>query len=276
MSNSNKENNPGHKNHRKHSKKDNNLKEKLLSENKSNKISNKKDGENIVVAIPNYKEETSFTENMEEETNIPLQNNENINNNKNNRQYDKKNRIKKNDSEYSLELCSKNDITIPEFSNSNINRNSFQKMVEENNKIIDKKIIEKEKDTNISKIGIFLFIIELIFGILLSISSISILIIIYMDDIVDQKYISFFIEPIIFIISILGIIPYKGKSLKIIIISLYLWEGLFLFPLSFYSISIIKNKNFYYICFKIDIARIILLSVQFMNFVISLILKIDI
>ena len=97
-----------------------------------------------------------------------------------------------------------------------------------------------------------------------------------MDDIVDQKYISFFIEPIIFIISILGIIPYKGKSLKIIIISLYLWEGLFLFPLSFYSISIIKNKNFYYICFKIDIARIILLSVQFMNFVISLILKIDI
>ena len=204
------------------------------------------------------------------------QNNENINNNKNNRQYDKKNRIKKNDSEYSLELCSKNDITIPEFSNSNINRNSFQKMVEENNKIIDKKIIEKEKDTNISKIRIFLFIIELIFGILLTISSISILIIIYMDDIVDQKYISFFIEPIIFIISILGIIPYKGKSLKIIIISLYLWEGLFLFPLSFYSISIIKDKNFYNICFKIDIVRIILLVAQFMNFVISLILKIDI
>ena len=182
---------------------------------------------------------------------------------------------KKNDNEYSLEVGSKNDITVTEF-RKNINIDSFQKMIEESNKIIDKKIIEKENNTIISKIGIFLYIIELIFGIVLTISSISILLIIYMDDIVDQKYISFFVEPIIFIISILGIIPYKGKSFKIIIISLYLWEGLFLFPLSFYSISIIKDNKYYNICFKIVIARIIILSTQFINFVISLILKIDI
>lgn len=276
MNNSNKENNSIHKNLRKHSKKDNNLKEKLLSEDKNNKISNKKDKEIIELSIPKHNEETAFTENIEEEKIILPQNNENINNNKNNRQYDKKNGIEKNDNENSLEIYSKNDITITEFRNSDINRKSFQKMVEENNKIIDKKIIEKENDSIISKIGIFLYIIELIFGILLTISSISILLIIYMDDIVDQKYISFFVEPIIFIISILGIIPYKGKNFKTIIISLYLWEGLFLFPLSFYSISIIKDNKLYNICCKIIIARIILLSAQFINFVISLILKIDI
>lgn len=274
MNNSNKENNSIHKNLRKHSKKDNNLKEKLLSEDKNYKISNKKDKEIIELSIPKHNEETAFTENMEEEKIILPQNNENINNNK--WQYDKKNKMKNNDNENSMEVYSKNDITITEFRNSDINRKSFEKMVEENNKIIDKKIIEKENNTIISKIGIFLYIIELIFGILLTISSISILLIIYMDDIVDQKYISFFVEPIIFIISILGIIPYKGKNFKIIIISLYLWEGLFLFPLSFYSISIIKDNKFYNICCKIVFARIILLSAQFINFVISLILKIDI
>ena len=276
MNDSNKENNPFHKNLRKHSKKDNNLKEKLLSEDKNKKTSNKKDKENIELSIPKHNEETAFTENMEKEMIILPQNNENINNNNNNRQYDKKNRIKKDDNENSMEVYSKNDISITEFRNSNINRDSFQKMVEESKKKINKKIIEKENDTIISKIGIFLYIIELIFGIVLTISSISILLIIYMDDIVDQKYISFFVEPIIFIISILGIIPYKGKNFKIIIISLYLWEGLFLFPLSFYSISIIKDNKFYNICFKIIIARIIILSAQFINFVISLILKIDI
>ena len=146
----------------------------------------------------------------------------------------------------------------------------------ENNKKNFKKMIEKEKNTITSRFQIILLTIELILGILLAISSVFILFILYKDDIIEQKYISFIVEPIIFIISIIGILPYKGKSCKKIIISLYLWEGLFLFPFSFYSISIVKDKNYYNICFRILLARIFLLSTQFINFIISLIFKIEI
>ena len=149
-------------------------------------------------------------------------------------------------------------------------------MIKENNKKKDKKIIKKEKNTITSRFQIFLLSIKLILGTLLAISSVFILIILYKDDIIEQKYISFIVEPIIFIISIIGILPYKGKSCKKIIISLYLWEGLFLFPFSFYSISIVKDKNYYNICFRILLARIFLLSTQFINFIISLIFKIEI
>lgn len=279
MIETNKENNLENKNPTNNDDKYYNLKEKLLSADINNSNNNKKDDENILISMPKHNEETAFSENIEEEINSPQQNNENlINIKKSKHQNNNKNDVKKNDI-ISLYEDDKNDITnitIPEFRNSNIDRNSFQKMVEENNKIIDKKIIDQENNTNIPKIKIFLLIVELILGILLAISSIFILFVLYKDDIVDQKLISFIIEPIIFIISIFGILPYKGKSCKKIIISLYIWEGLFLFPFSFYSISIIKDKNFYNICNRILISRIVFLIVQFLNFILSLILKIDI
>ena len=162
--------------------------------------------------MPKHNEETAFSENIEEEINSPQQNNENLTNTKKSKhQNNNKNDVKKNDI-ISLYEDDKNDITnitIPEFRNSNIDRNSFQKMVEENNKIIDKKIIDQENNTNIPKIKIFLLIVELILGILLAISSIFILFVLYKDDIVNQKLISFIIEPIIFIISIFGILKEK-------------------------------------------------------------------
>ena len=279
MIETNKENNLENKNPTNNDDKYYNLKEKLLSADINNSNNNKKDDENILISMPKHNEETAFSENIEEEINSPQQNNENLTNTKKSKhQNNNKNNVKKNDI-ISLYEDDKNDITnitIPEFRNSNIDRETFQKMVEENNKIIDKKIIDQENNTNIPKIKIFLLIVELILGILLAISSIFILFVLYKDDIVDQKLISFIIEPIIFIISIFGILPYKGKSCKKIIISLYIWEGLFLFPFSFYSISIIKDKNFYNICNRILISRIVFLIVQFLNFILSLILKIDI
>ncbi len=279
MTETNKENNLENKNPTNNDDKYYNLKEKLLSADINNSNNNKKDDENILISMPKHNEETAFSENIEEEINSPQQNNENLTNTKKSKhQNNNKNDVKKNDI-ISLYEDDKNDITnitIPEFRNSNIDRETFQKMVEENNKIIDKKIIDQENNTNIPKIKIFLLIVELILGILLAISSIFILFVLYKDDIVDQKLIYFIIEPIIFIISIFGILPYKGKSCKKIIISLYIWEGLFLFPFSFYSISIIKDKNFYNICNRILISRIVFLIVQFLNFILSLILKIDI
>ena len=279
MTETNEENNLENKNPNNNDDKYYNLKEKLLSADINNSNNNKKDDENILISMPKHNEETAFSENIEEEINSPQQNNENLTNTKKSKhQNNNKNDVKKNDI-ISLYEDDKNDITnitIPEFRNSNIDRETFQKMVEENNKIIDKKIIDQENNTNIPKIKIFLLIVELILGILLAISSIFILFVLYKDDIVDQKLISFIIEPIIFIISIFGILPYKGKSCKKIIISLYIWEGLFLFPFSFYSISIIKDKNFYNICNRILISRIVFLIVQFLNFILSLILKIDI
>ena len=276
MTETNKENNLENKNPTNNDDKYYNLKEKLLSADINNSNNNKKDDENILISMPKHNEETAFSENIEEEINSPQQNNENlINIKKSKHQNNNKNDVKKNDI-ISLYEDDKNDITnitIPEFRNSNIDRETFQKMVEENNKIIDKKIIDQENNTNIPKIKIFLLIVELILGILLAISSIFILFVLYKDDIVDQKLISFIIEPIIFIISIFGILKEKCKK---IIISLYLWEGLFLFPFSFYSISIIKDKNFYNICNRILISRIVFLIVQFLNFILSLILKIDI
>ena len=59
-------------------------------------------------------------------------------------------------------------------------------------------------------------------------------------------------------------------------IALYLWTGLFLFPFSFYSKSAIEDKHLKNLCNKILIARIYLLSIQFVNFILSLILKINI
>ena len=286
MLETNKENNLENKNPNYSNDRNIQLKKKLLSEYGNN--NNKKDE---TISLPKTgNEETAFTENIEEEIQnndyTPINENRNVHKNKN-KENNKETNIKsksKNSKKieinlHSLDEDNKNnitDITIPEFRSTNLSRNSFTKIVEENNKEIDKKKIEQKNIIIISKLRIILLIIEIFLGILLSMSSIIIFLIFYKDNIVNQKYIGFLVEPIVFLISIIGIIPYKRKSFKKIKIALYLWTGLFLFPFSFYSKSAIEDKHLKNLCNKILIARIYLLSIQFVHFILSLILKINI
>lgn len=259
-----------------------NLEEKLILD----KNDNLKEEENNSNSFPKLvNEETAFTENIEEECSIPSKNYKNDikNNNKNiqiNLKENNQNNISNNkNTEIILDKMedeiNKNDVTnttIPMFRNSNMNRESFQKIVELNNNKTDKAINEK----NNSKLKIALLIIEIFLAILLSISSIVILIIIYKDSIINQKLISLVIEPIVFCISFIGIIPYKGRGCKKIVLSLYLWEGLFLIPFSFYVKTAVEDEDLKDI-FNITLyARIFILSSQIVNFLLSLLLGINI
>ena len=277
MLDSNKENNLENKNPIKDNNINSNLNEKLLN--------NKREEENILKIIPKNKEKRA-PENMEEESDIQAQNignplifknkNKKRNKTKNNRNRHKeinKNQNNKKPTTIPLEDIQNDitNITIPSFRNSDINRESFRDIVEQKDKKNDKKI-----ENNNSILKIILLIIEIFLGILICISSILVLLILFKDNIKDKKQIGFIVEPIIFFITVIGIIPYKGKNYQKIVVSLYLWEGLFLFPFSFYSNSGIKDEFLNDICNKILIARIFLLLFQLFNFILSLILKINI
>ena len=231
----------------------------------------------IIDKNDNQKEETAFTENIEEEnytTKNDIKNNNKIIQNDLKEFSQNKNNNNTQIILDSIDDINKNDITstsILAFRNSNINRESFQRIIEINNKEINKKIEE-----NNTRLKIILFVIEIFLGILLSISSIVILFILYKDSFINQKLISLLIEPIILFISIIGIIPNKGRGCKKIVISLYLWEGLFLFPFSFYIKSSVEDLHLKNILNKILILRICLLSIQLVNFLLSLLLNINI
>ena len=261
------------------------LKDQLLSENTTKHKKN--EDKNILDPFPKLgNEETTYTENIEEELfhnmtqnkdytpSIELKNENIINKEK------KENiqNVSRKNNNISIDEYNKNDLsdtTIQVFKDSNINRESFTNKVKQNKEEIDKKKRE-QNIKNISKIKIILLIIEIILGILLSISSFAILFILFKDNIINEKLISFIVEPIIFLISIIGILPYKGKSCKKIVVALYLWEGLFLFPISFYSNSGIKDTNLYVISNRILFSRLCLLVIQFLNFIVSLVMKINI
>ena len=167
-----------------------------------------------------------------------------------------------------------NNVTIQNFGNSDFNRESFQNLVNVKNQNIENK---KIKQQNIkAKMRIFLLVIEIILGIVLIIFSFFILFIFCKDGISDKKIISIIIEPIIIGISVVGVIPHKGENYKKIVVVLYLWEGLFLFPFSFYAKTGIIDEDLFNICYKVLVVRLSLLSVQLLNFILSLILKIDI
>jgi hypothetical protein len=240
------------------------LKEKILPEHSNTKD---KDQNNTLLKINN--EETTFTENLEcDYYTIPPSTEPLVD--------DGKDKNSKNGSENELKEISSNSTTQI-FKESNISRKSLEKLITENNNEIDKKIIEEEAN-NIahSILKIFLIIVELLFGISLSICSLFVLFIVYKDVIINQKLISLFIEPISCLIAIVGMIPCKNTTCKKAVIVLYLWEGLFLFPISFYVSDSLQEENLYLLCHKILIARIILLIVQFLNFILSLVLKVDI
>ena len=261
------------------------LKDQLLSEDTTKHKKN--EDKNILDPFPKLgNEETTYTENIEEELfhNMTQNNdytpsielkNENIINKEKKENIQNVSRKK---TYISIDECNKNDLTdttIQVFKDSNINRESFLNKVKQNKEEIDKKKRE-QNIKNITKIKIILLIIEIILGILLSISSFAILFILFKDNIINQKLISVIVEPIIFLISIIGILPYKGKSCKKIVVALYLWEGLFLFPFSFYSNSGIKDANLYVISNRILFSRLCLLVIQFLNFIVSLVMEINI
>jgi hypothetical protein len=167
-----------------------------------------------------------------------------------------------------------NNVTIQNFGNSDFNRESLQNLVNVKNQNIENK---KIKQQNIkAKMRIFLLVIEIILGIALIIFSFFILFIFCKDGISDKKIISIIIEPIIIGISVVGVIPHKGENYKKIVVVLYLWEGLFIFPFSFYAKTGIIDEDLFNICYKVLVVRLSLLSVQLLNFILSLILKIDI
>ena len=166
-----------------------------------------------------------------------------------------------------------NNVTIQNFGNSDFNRESLQNLVNEKNQNIEnKKIVQQNIKT---KMRIFLLVIEIILGIVLIIFSFFILFIFFKDELSDKKIIPNIIEPIIIGISIVVTIPHKRNNYKKIVIVLYLWEALFLFPFSFYAKTGIIDEDLYDVCNKVLIVRISLLSVQFLNFILSLILTID-
>ena len=283
-----KENNLGKKNPNDIINNETELKDNLLYKKKNeNKINEKnmdvgKDKKLTVLSKINI-ENNYFNDLEEEDIYGSTQNTielKNINNTKSITNKNKKEKIKK-DKKGGITTTlldeNKNDInnvTIQNFGNSDFNRESLQNLVNEKNQNIEnKKIVQQNIKT---KMRIFLLVIEIILGIVLIIFSFLILFIVFKDEILDKKIISIIIEPIIIGISVVGAIPHKGENYKKIVIILYLWEGLFLFPFSFYAKTGIIDEDLYDVCNKVLIVRLSLLAVQLLNFILSLILKIDI
>ena len=266
-----------------------NLNEKLISEEENLNNNNKNENDIILSSAQRIgNEETRITENVEEESYILAQNFDNPstilvkNSNKNNLTQNKSKEINKNDILQNaplnpLDENNENEITnmsIPGFRNS-IHRESFQIELKINSKT-DTKFNEQKNNIYLNILRIILIIIEIFLGLLICVSSIFILILFFINNNIDTKLIIYIVEPLIILISIIGIIPKKGKNYNKIVITLYLWEGLFLYPFSFYAKSRIKDENIYNIANRILIARIYILSVQFLNLILALIMKINI
>lgn len=258
------------------------LKDNLLYKEKNeNKINEKnkdigKDKKLTVLSKVNS-ENNYFNDLEEEDIYSSTQNTIELKNINNKKSVTNKNKKKEGISIALLDENNKNDlnnVTIQNFGNSDFNRDSVQNLISVKNQNIENK---KLKQQNIkAKMRIFLLVIEIILGIVLIIFSFFILFIFFKDKISDKKVISIIIEPIIIGISIVGVIPHKGVNYKKILVILYLWEGLFLFPFSFYAKTGIIDEDLYDACNKVLIIRLSLLAVQLLNFILSLILKIDI
>ena len=232
---------------------------KLYKNNKDNKI----------YEIDKINEQTAMSEHEDEEGN---QINENIIiNNKNPKNF---NVIEEENNQYSDDIeVDKNETMGNIFRSSNINRDSLKQIIIPNDTKVDNSKENSEINKNILKK--YMLIIEIILGTLLISGSTFLIFIIIKEKILEQKILGIIIEPLIIFISFLGMIPCKNENYKIIILILYIWEGLFLFPFSFY-IKISITKNYYYYFDIIIKIRILLLSIQFINYIISLAFEINI
>jgi hypothetical protein len=158
------------------------------------------------------------------------------------------------------------------FNSSKFDRESLYNAIKENNSKIDKK--KREFNINKKLLRRIMIIIEILFGSLLGSSCILLLIMLIEEKVTHQKIIGAIIEPLILIISFVGMLPISNITYKKIKFALYIWECILLIPLSFYVKSSIDGKYFLFdLIIKI---RIGLLAFQIINFVISLIFKIDI
>lgn len=154
-----------------------------------------------------------------------------------------------------------------------LNRESFQKISKDNKSNFE--INKEDLPINKNILKKFLIIIKYLSGSLISSGSIFLLIIIIREKIIEQKLIGIIIEPLIIIISLLGMFPFKKITYKKIIIVLLIWEGTYLFPLSFYVKSSIK-EDFYFLYNIILKIRTGLFLAQLLDFVMSLVFNIDI
>lgn len=173
--------------------------------------------------------------------------------------------------EYDLQI-NKNEQMDDNFRFSKINRQSFQKIIKTN-------YSNNDNNVNLTKNRIllkkFLIILKYIFGFFLTSGSIILLIIIIRDKITQQKLIGIIIEPLIILISLLEMFLYKNIIYKKIILALFLWEGTYLFPLSYYVKSSIKEEYIFYYDMILKI-RIGLFFGQLINFIMSLAFKLEI
>ena len=150
---------------------------------------------------------------------------------------------------------------------------------QKNNKIKQNiSTIDKEKKKyfiNKKLLKRIMIVIEIFFGFLLCTCSILLIIILIQEKISHQKIIGVIFEPLIIIISFTGMLPISNITFKKIKCALYIWESALLVPMSFYVKSSINDKYYFFFDLVINI-RIGLLVVQIVNYVISLVFKIDI
>jgi len=163
-----------------------------------------------------------------------------------------------------------NDNIDDMFRSSKLSRQSFQKILKNNN--IDKKYTSLPINKTLLKK--FMIILKYLIGGLLTSGSILLLIIIIKDKITDQKLIGIIIEPIIILISLLGMFFFKNIIYKKILFALFIWEGTYLIPLSFYVKASIKDDYIFYFDIILKI-RIGLFIIQIVNFIIYLAFKLD-
>lgn len=252
------------------SKKEGNLKEKLLNTSKSelNEINDKSNNVNRLTI-----EETAFSE--KEDITLSIQ--ENIQN-----PQTEVNIQKEEEQSLVLEieedkLNQKISFTIEKEDEESYNRRessasyqigieskifseSFQNKIKEEGKTNQKK--EREEKINIFQ-GIILFI-KVFFGLGLTCVSMLILYYTYLDEkhFDGIKFISLIIEPTIILISLVGSFPKKSSSFKKIVSALYLWALLLLIPFSFLSKAYIKIDKISLLLQNILIGRVSLLIFQ--------------
>jgi hypothetical protein len=173
--------------------------------------------------------------------------------------------------EYSHQI-NKNEQTDNIFRFSKINRQSFQKIIKNDGSINDNNLNLTKNKILLKK---FLVLLKYVFGFFLTSGSVILLIIIIRDKITQQKLIGIIIEPLIILISLLGMFLYKNIIYKKIIFALFLWEGTYLFPLSYYVKTSIKEEYIFYYDMILKI-RIGLFFGQLINFIMSLAFKLEI